>query len=401
MENFKNYVEKMVKAKSLKEFPVKKDFDYTVVFVQVEPNTAEGIYRTLLPSFYLNKYTTIRAFSVGMSDGFESISINEKKYTIKAALAKLADHIVLPFTSVRLDEPIIIEDDEYILIKDLKKINPKLKISYYIDYNYYLTPDSYPFVKEYTGIDMIANIEKNITLVDQVIVSNKALYNFLHLELSQKEHIKGCNTDICYQPTFYDKTLFPPLPDDSLRNRKARFGIVMNPHHFADLNFIKGILKEFLKKHSDEAEIVLLGWNGMHKEKNYLNSIEVEYHPPVPFYDYYQKLIDMRIDCFLIPIKNNKFNNSSRNINKMFDFARLNTPIIGPEIEPYKAIGIHNDNMVLCDTKDNWMFELETFLIDRDKYEGLADRMYNAILEREISEKENIKILMDLYQINP
>jgi glycosyltransferase involved in cell wall biosynthesis len=389
MKKLKLYIEQVRRASNIREYPVKKDFDYTVAFIMPELNSAEGVYRSLIPSFYLNDKTTIRAIPVGISEVTDSVSINEKDYTIKRGLAELSDHIVFPFLSYSLKN----------LIDDLRSINPALKFSYYIDYNFYFIPDSYPFVKEYSGADIIATIEHNITLVDQVIVSNKSLYNFLSSELSKKDHIKGCKTNICYQPLFYDKSIIPDPPADSKANAKTRFGMVMNQSHFSDLNFIKGILKEFLKNHSAKAEIVLLGWNGMYKGKNYLSGINIEYHPAVSFYDYFEKLYAMNIDCFIIPAKNNKFNDTSKNVVKFYEFTRMGKPVIVPDIEPYREIVKHNDTAVLCDSKESWMFEMETFLKDPDKYFGLHDRAYNSIIEKDISDSDNIKILMDLFEI--
>lgn len=393
MKKFKEYLEKLRLAKNLSEFPVRKDHNYTVSFIMPEINSTEGIYRTLLPSMHLNSKTTIRAIPVGLSEQSESLSINQKDYNVRRGLAEISDHIVFPFVSYPL-EPILTQ---------LKSVNKKLKFSYYIDFNYYFLPDSYPFMDEYSMAEAIASIEKNITLADQVIVTNHSLYNYLHLELSKKENIKGCNTNICYQPLYFDKELidevFFPADDEKKKKGKKRFGMVMNQSHFSDLSFIKGILKEFLKNHSGSAELVLLGWNGDYKGKNYLSNIEVEYHPSVSFADYFQKLVDLNIDCFLIPAKPNKFNDTSKNIVKFYDFTRINKPVILPDIEPYKKIAKHNDSAVLCHDKDSWKFEMEVFLKDPQKYEGLADRAFVSIIENEISDPDNLKILMEIYEI--
>lgn len=389
MKKFKEYIEQIHKAKSIREFPLKKDTNYTVVFVMPEMNTTEGIYRSLLPSFYLNKLTTVRAIPIGMSEVKNSISINQKDYELKRNLIEIADHIVFPFVSYPLRP----------LIDQIKEIKPKIKVSYYIDYNFYFVPDSYPFVKEYSGAEMIAIIEDNIIATNQVIVTNTQFYNYLKLELSQKEHVKGSGTELCNQPLYYDKTLFPEVPEKKDKKDKMRFGMVMNQYHFADLNYIKGILKEFLKSHSSKAEIVLLGWNGVHKGKNYLSNLSIEYHESVPFFEYFEKMNDLNIDCAIIPAKANKFNDTSKNLIKFYEFTRLGIPVIAPDTGQYKQAIQHNDNAVLCDSKESWLFEMETFLKDPDKYFGLQDRAYNSIIEKEISDKDNIEILMDIYVI--
>lgn len=255
MKRFADYIQQIIRAKTISEFPAKKGFDYTVAIIQPELGSAEGIYRSLLPAMHLTAGTNIRCIPVGISEQQNSLSINQKQFEIKRALAEICNHIVFPFTSLPLADT----------IKNLREINPKLKFSYYVDYNYYYTPDSYPFSNEYVGAEAIAIIENNISLMNQVIVSNRELYKFLSMELSKKDFIKGKGIDICYQPFFFDKGFTADLvPPETKTKTKTRFGLVLNQYHFNDLSFIKGILKEFQKKHP-EVEYVVLGWNGDYK----------------------------------------------------------------------------------------------------------------------------------------
>ena len=390
MKKFIEYTQHLLNPGKKSDFPVKKEFDYTVGFIQPEMGNMEGIYRTLMPSMYLTTETTIRCIPVCITIYQDSLSINQKEILLRKEFAQACNHIVLPFTSLSQEEN----------IKNLKEHNPKLKFSYYIDYNYYFMPDSYPFVNEFGGADNIANIEKNIILVDQVIVTNNSLRNFLLFELSKKEHIKGCKTIISYQPLFFDKGFTENITlVENKKRKKVRFGMVLNKTHFSDISFIKGILKELLKKHSGEIELVVLGWNGDHQGKNYLESLNIEYHESIKFFDYFNKLNELDVDCFIIPGKVNKFNETSRNYIKYIEFTRIGKPVICPDFEPYKSIIAHNDNGILCGDKESWLHELETFLSDRNKFEVIKDRAFNNVLDYEISEVDNIKKLMDIYEL--
>jgi glycosyltransferase involved in cell wall biosynthesis len=390
MKTYADYIQQIAKAKKISEWPTPKDFDYTVAFIQPELGTSEGVYRTFLPAMHLTVETSIRCLPVGTSIQQDSLTLNQKKYHITKDLAQACNHIVFPFTSLPLEES----------IKDLREHNPNLKFSYYIDYNYYYIPDSFPFVNEFGGAENIANIERNIVLVDQVIVTSKALENFLLLELSKKEHIKGCKTLIVTQPSFFDKSFTEEIsPVEDKKRKKIRFGMVLNRSHFSDIAFIKGILKEFSKKHPGQIEYVVLGWNGEYQGKNYLDSLNIEYHEPVIFYDYFNTLNSLDIDCFIVPAKVNKFNDTSRNISKYIEFTRIGKPVICPDIEPYRSIITHNDNGVLCDNKESWLMELECFLSDRQKFNTIKDRAYNNVVDYEISDVDNLKKLMNIYEI--
>ena len=266
MKEFAKYVERVEKARNLSEFPQVKGHEYTVLILQPEGGTTEGIYRSLLPALVLNRDTKIRCLPLGYSDHMESVSINEKAFELKTKAIEIANHIVFPFVSQPL-KPII---------DHCKEINPKVKFSYYIDFNYYFTPDSYPFANEYNKAEAIDIIEDNILHVDQAIVTNHPLYNFLYAQLSEKSQFKGCGTELTCQPLYFDKTL---IPDDMARlknsGKKKRFGFVLSQKHFSDINYIKGVLKEFMEKHAAEAKLVFLGFNGVHKGKNYLSGIDI------------------------------------------------------------------------------------------------------------------------------
>ena len=391
MKEFAKYIEKVANAKNLSEFPQTKGFNYTVSFIQPVLGTTEGIYRVLLPSMILNRETTIRALPLGLIlEPMESISINEKDYKLKELAIQASDHIVFPFVSQPL-EPILE------LVKD---INPKVKVSYYIDFNYYFTPESYPFADEYNTADKVAIIERNIAAVDQVIVTNKALYNFLHTELATKEHIKGCGTKIDYQPLLFDKNL---IPEDMARianeSKVKRFCFVLNNYHFSDINYIKGVLKDFMKEQAGKAQIVIVGYDGHHKGKNYLGSLNFEHHKTIPYFNYFETLNELAIDCFVIPASPNRFNTTSKNYIKYIEFSRLGIPVIAPNIDPYSDVISHNGNGILCDKKETWTFQMKTFLDDPEKFKSMEGMATATSLDYDINDPENINKLMRIYEI--
>ncbi len=396
MKEFEQYIQKAVSAKNLSEFPQRRGYEYTVSFVTPEIGTAEGIYRTLLPCMVLNRETTIRAIPLGTTSHLESVSINAKDYMILRKAIEVSDHIVFPFVSYSLgpDNPLGPN------IEEIRKINPKTKISYFIDFNYYFIPESYPFSNEYGKADKIAIIERNIAMVDQIIVTNKALYNFLGPELSTKEHIKGRGTDMVYQPLYFDKNL---IPEDMARivnpEKEKRFGFVLNNYHFSDINFIKGVLQDFMKEYSGKAQIVIIGFNGYHKGKNYLANINFEHHKTIPYFNYFETLNELAIDCFVIPAKPIPFNNTSKNYIKYLEFARLGVPVIAPNITPYSEIIEHNGNGVLCDKKETWTHQMKIFLEDPGKFEQQANMASATSLDFDINDKESIEKLMRIYEI--
>lgn len=390
MKKFEEYVARVLKAEDISQLPQKKGFNYTVLFITPDLNYAEGIYRTLLPAMVLNRETTIRALPRGLSLREESVSINDKGYEIIAKEAAVAQHIVFPFVSYDLGDN----------IDKLRVINPKLKFSMYIDFNYYFTPESYPFANEYNTADKIASIEKNISLVDQVIVTNRALYNYLAKELKDKEVIKGKGTQIAHQPLYFSNDFIDKdMAKIANHNKQKRFGFVLNHYHFSDINYIRGVLKDFIKENAAQAQLVMVGFDGVHKGKNYLSALNIEHHPEVPFFQYFEMLNDLAIDCFVIPSSPKPFYATSKNYIKYLEFSRLGVPVIAPNIEPYSKIISNNGNGILCDEKETWAFQMKTFLDDPAKFEAMQGPAYATSADHDINDPEAIKHLLNVFEI--
>ena len=56
----------------------------------------------------------------------------------------------------------------------------------------------------------------------------------------------------------------------------------------------------------------------------------------------------------LIPAKDNKFNETSKNYVKYLELAYLNVPVIAPAIKPYLDLISTNQNGFLCSEKEDY-----------------------------------------------
>jgi glycosyltransferase involved in cell wall biosynthesis len=315
------------------------------------------------------------------------ISNNAKDFVITQKLIKEAEHIVFPFVSFPL-QPII---------DDIRAVKPAMRFSYYIDANYYLMPDSYPYAKEYKVSKMIDMIEANIKAVDQVIVTNKALKDYIAEKLKERHPGVVFNTNIVWQPLFILPELMKTPYENITTPGKIKVLIIGDDYHFSDINFIKGILKDFKVKYKDTGELHIIGFNGVRGDKNYLQGLDFIYHERVPYFRYFELIKHIAPDVLLIPANKNTFNNTSKNYVKYLEMAYMNTPVIAPGIKPYSDLITTNKNGFLCNEKEDYFMQLEAMFNFREKFEDVLGHAYATTVDYNIAGENNIEILKKIY----
>jgi len=350
----------------------------------------EGFYKMVVPGMAFNHSNPkVRCIFPTMQMFDDSLCQNDYDTILKRGLLKITDHLVFPFVSYNLADILI----------QAKEVNPNIKFSYHIDFNYYDMPDSYAFTDQYKSAEAFGIIERNISMVDRAFCSNANLSQFLNDHL--KEKLKGSGTQIAYCPIMFDKRYISSMEGSQKYVKRNKFciGIIAGRDHFSDVNFIRGALKEFMAKHSNQAEIVMLGYSGIHKTRDYMKGIKFEHIPYVNFFDYYQTIIDQAFNVVLIPSRANQFTKTSKNYTKWLEFTNINVPVLMPNMEPYNQIVKHNITGFLCATKESWIDELTALLNDQTRKDGIMDSAYLEAMNYNIDLSQNMKLLERLYII--
>ncbi len=382
MNNFKSYIQALAQ-----EPYVKKPVPNSTAILLPELDTTEGIYRTLIPSYMINALDDCRIIIMGISQK-TSISINEKNFQIPAKLINECNHIVFPFVSFSLQE----------VIDDIKSRKPSMKFSYYIDCNFYQMPDSYPHSSEYAkSKNNFSVIENNIKAVDQVIVTNKALKDYIGDKLKEKYPNIKFNTNIRCQPLFFLPELTKVEYQNDTDKEKLSILMVGDDYQFSDFNWIRGILKDIQEKYKDKVNIHIIGFDGKRGDKNYLKDITFEHHPRQPYFNYFQLIKHIAPNIMLIPANDSVFNKTSKNYIKYLELAYLNIPVIAPNIPAYADLISTNKNGFLCSAKEDYAMQLDTFFTAPDKFESVTGPAYATATDYDIKLENNIEILKQIY----
>jgi hypothetical protein len=383
MKNFFNYINTIAKQPI-----IPKKAQYTTTILMPELDTTEGIYRSLLPAYIINGVEKdLRMLIVGMTAKL-NISHNAKDFHITKDLIAETDHFVFPFVSFPIRN----------VIECIKKIKPSMKFSYYLDANYYLMPDTYPFAKEYKVKAMTTNIEDNIRVVDQVICTNNALLDFMLAKL--KELYPGVifGTDFWCQKLY----ILPELMKTDYSNEEVLKGrikalIIGDDYHFSDINYISGILKDFQCKYKEAFNLTILGWDGNRGDRNYMKGIQFTHYARTPYLKYFETIKHIGPSVLIIPGTKSKFNDTSKNYVKYLEFAHMNIPVIAPLVSPYASLISTNKNGFLCEDKDSYSFQLETMLTEPAKAEGVLGSAYATANDNVITDPANLQRLIAIY----
>jgi len=387
MDEIKTFYDRQQAGARLSELPYgHKSAPYTVTFVLPVLNQ-EGFYRMILPWRAINRWIRdMKSIIIGMTMYDPEKCINDYDLVIPKSIIRQSNHIVIPFVSYDIAK----------LAADLRRTNSRVKISYMIDFNYMDTPDSYPFSKQYKSKESIELIDGNIQIADQVIVNNSEMYVLLDEKFETKLHEK-----LKIQPVLYDRTIMEHISEseDFIKAEKFRIGIIANNTHLSDINYIRGILGEIKKKHKDNIEIVIWGFDGIHRNQNYLKNLEFTYEPPVPIFDYYQRLVDLAFNLVLIPARPGKFNRTSKNYTKVLELNRFGINYICSDIHPFNFLLKHNETGILCKKKENWEYEINLAINGGEKFTELNNFASSYLLGWDINTNHGLGLIHQLFKI--
>jgi glycosyltransferase involved in cell wall biosynthesis len=258
-------------------------------------------------------------------------------------------------------------------------------------------PEAYPFAKEFRTAEMVKSIEDNIRAVDRVITTNEALIDYIIEKIKERYPGQTFGTTFHCQPLFIMPDLMKTEYTSITEKNKVKVLIIGDDYQFSDINFIKGILKDFKIKYKETGEIHIIGFDGKKHNKNYLQGLEFTHHPKVPFIKYFELIKHIGPDVLLIPANNSKFNATSKNYIKYLECAHMNIAVIAPNIPPYSKLITTNENGFLCPDKDSYLFQLDTMFTEPSKAAGTLGIAYATAVEYNITEAGNIEKMKKIY----
>jgi hypothetical protein len=215
------------------------------------------------------------------------------------------------------------------------------------------------------------------------------------------DEYRKLNKNVVVLPNCVDPFYF----DEPLRNEgdKVRIGITGSIGMSYDLDILSPIIKHY--EHDPRVQIVFFSLpanrasnpvvsRAYEHEYNFLDSVNVEWHPLVDADVYYDKINSLKLDIMVIPRADNYFNRCKSNL-KFLEASMFEIPVIAQGFEdnksPYQVNPKDRENMVLVTDNTQWIPEIEKMIQDKEGRRALGKKAHDYVLENyDINKKAHL-----------
>lgn len=221
------------------------------------------------------------------------------------------------------------------------------------------------------------------------------------------DEYRKLNKDVVVLPNCVDPFYF----DEPLRNETdvVRIGVTGSLGMSNDLEALAPIIKHYEK--DKRVKIVFFSLpanresnpmmaNAYENEYNFLDSVDVEWHPTVNMDKYYDKLNSLKLDLMIIPRTDNYFNRCKSNL-KFIESSLFEIPCIAQGFadgkSPYQVNPEDSKHMVVVTDNTQWIPEIEKLIENKELRRELGRKAKEYVLAT-YSIDQNAHLWEDAYQ---
>ncbi len=205
------------------------------------------------------------------------------------------------------------------------------------------------------------------------------------------DEYRKLNKDVIVLPNCVDPFYF----DEPLRNETdvVRIGITGSLGMSHDLDLLDPIIKHY--EHDPRVKIVFfslpanrdsnpISYKAYEHEYNFLDSVDVEWHPLVDADLYYDKINSLKLDIMIIPRADNAFNRAKSNL-KFLESSMFEIPCVAQSFpdgkSPYEVNPKDAEHMVLATTPDDFIEKIESLIVDKEKRREIGRKAKEYVIE--------------------
>lgn len=205
------------------------------------------------------------------------------------------------------------------------------------------------------------------------------------------EEYRKLNKNVVVLPNCIDPFYF----EEPLRNETdvVRIGITGSIGMSYDLDVLSPIIKHY--EHDKRVKIVFfslpanrdsnpISYKAYEHEYNFLDSVDVEWHPLVNADVYYDKINSLKLDIMLIPRADNYFNRCKSNL-KFLEASMLEIPVIASGFadgkSPYQVNPEDQKHLVLINSETDWIPEIERLIKDKELRREIGKNAKEYVIE--------------------
>ncbi len=233
-----------------------------------------------------------------------------------------------------------------------KQLNIRIIIS--IDDLLTEIPEYNPFSKNIPD-DIETRIKLACSLADTFIVSTSQL----------AQRFNHYHSNIAVIPNRLSQHIWPNQPNVIPPKKRLRVGWAGAGQHQADLNWLKQVVKQ---THS------FCDWVFFGDQPTGLSKYELEFHQPVNFLEYPEKLQSLNLNLGVAPLIDNPFNRSKSSL-KLLEYGVLGLPVMASDLSCYHQ----SPAMLLPNDFKTWVKQLQTLNSNRKLLRQNGQAMMNWV----------------------
>jgi hypothetical protein len=205
------------------------------------------------------------------------------------------------------------------------------------------------------------------------------------------EEYRKLNKNVVVLPNCVEPIYF----DEPLRNETdvVRIGITGSIGMSYDLDILAPIIKHY--EHDKRVKIVFFSLpanrasnpmlsKAYEHEYNFLDSVDVEWHPLVDANVYYDKINSLKLDIMIIPRADHYFNRCKSNL-KFLEASMFEIPVIASGFpdnkSPYQVNPEDSKHMVIINDEAQWIPEMEKMIADKEGRREMGRKAKEYVLE--------------------
>lgn len=205
------------------------------------------------------------------------------------------------------------------------------------------------------------------------------------------DEYRKLNKNVVVLPNCVDPFYF----DEPLRNESdvVRIGITGSIGMSYDLDILEPIIKHY--EHDKRVKIVFFSLPAnqdsnpilrrtYEHEYNFLDSVEVEWHPLVDADLYYDKINSLKLDIMIIPRADNYFNRAKSNL-KFLEASMFEIPVIAQGFadgkSPYQVNPEDQNYLKLVINNEDWIPEIEKLVVNKELRREMGRKSKEYVLK--------------------
>jgi O-antigen biosynthesis protein len=205
------------------------------------------------------------------------------------------------------------------------------------------------------------------------------------------EEYRKLNKNVVVLPNYIDPFYF----DEPLRNQSdvVRIGVTGSIGMSSDLDVLAPIIKHYEK--DKRVQIVFFSLpanrasnpmlsNAYENEYNFLDSVDVEWHPTVNMDKYYDKVNSLKLDMMIIPRTDSYFNRCKSNL-KFLESSMFEIPCIAQGFtdgkSPYQVNPEDSKYMKIVIDNNDWIPAIEELITNKELRHDMGKKAKEYVLK--------------------